>query len=380
MVVDSLTNLFDNSNIYDRIGTNFRVVKKKYNYQLGFAVQQTTLESNNLSKNKNILQKNTNLFPTASFNYQFQRSRSLRFNYRGRTAQPSISQLQDVEDRTNYPYTYRGNPALQQEFSHNVTLSYNFFDMIKFRNLFAYLTYSATKNKIANSIENKFATGEQLTMPVNVSGVYAVSGNFNVGFPIKQMRGGNFNTTTRIGYNQDASIVDRIKNFTRNLSLGEDLRLSYTKEKLDLGVTASVSYNQVKYTLQERNNTSYFTHVYSADATYTLPKNFILSTDFDYTFNTGRTDGFNQSYAIWNAGIAKQVLKNKRGEIKASVFDILNQNTSVYRNVAQNYIEDVQNRVLKRYFMLTFTYNINRMGGRSMPPIIERATKGMRIN
>jgi hypothetical protein len=378
-LVDSLTNRFENSNIYDRIGANFRVVKKKYNYQLGFAVQQTSLESDNLSKGKNILQKNTNLFPTASFNYQFQRSRSLRINYRGRTAQPTISQLQDVTDYSSYPYISKGNPSLTQEFSHNVTLSYNFFDMIKFRNLFAFVTYSTTQNKIANAIQN-LPGGVQLTSPVNVEGVYAVSGNFNIGFPIKQMKGGNFNATSRIGYNQDASIVDRIKNFTRNLSLGEDLRLSYNKDKLDLGISASISYNQVKYSLQERNNTSYFMHVYSADATYTLPKNFILSTDFDYTFNTGRTDGFNQNYAIWNGSIAKQVLKNKRGEIKASVFDILNQNTSVYRNVAQNYIEDVQNSVLKRYFMLTFTYNINRMGGRSMPPMMERATKGIRLN
>lgn len=378
--VDSLTNRFDNSNVYDRIGTNFRVVKKKYNYQLGIAVQQTTLESNNLSKNSTILQKNTNLFPTASFNYQFQRSRSLRINYRGRTNQPTITQLQDVTDYSNYPYLSKGNPSLMQEFSHNVTLSYNFFDIIKFRNLFAFITYSATQNKIANAIQN-LPGGVQLTVPVNVSGVYNVSGNFNIGFPIKQMKGGNFNTTTRIGYSQDAGIVDRLKNLTRNLSLGEDLRLSYNyKDKLDLGTSAGISYNQVKYTLQERNNTSYFTHVYSTDATYTLPKNFILSTDIDWTFNTGRTDGFNQNYAIWNAGFAKQVLKNKRGEIKASVYDILNQNKSIYRNIAQNYIEDVQNSVVKRYFMLTFTYNINRMGGRSMPPMMERATKGIRLN
>ena len=77
---------------------------------------------------------------------------------------------------------------------------------------------------------------------------------------------------------------------------------------------------------------------------------------------------------------AKQIFKNRRGEIKASVFDILNQNTSVYRNVAQNYIEDVQNTVLKRYFMLTLTYNINRMGGRAMPAMMERATRGIRVN
>ncbi len=380
VAVDSLTNLFDNSNVYDRIGTNFRVVKKKYNYQLGFAVQQTTLESNNRSKNTApILQKTTNLFPTASFNYQFQRSRSLRISYRGRTNQPTASQLQDVIDYTNYPYLTKGNPALTQEFAHSVLLSYNFFDIMKFRNVFAFVTYNVTQNKIVNAIQN-LPGGVQLTMPVNMNGVYNVTGNFNIGFPIKQMRGGNFNTTTRVGYSQDASLIDRAKNLTRNLSLGEDLRLSYNKDKLDLGAAASISYNQVKYTVQQRNNTAYFTHVYSADATYTLPKNFIFSTDIDWTFNTGRTDGFNQNYAIWNASFARQVFKNKRGELKASVNDILNQNKSVYRTVSDNYVQDVQNNVIKRYFMLTFTYNINRMGGRSMPPMMERATKGIRIN
>jgi hypothetical protein len=39
----------------------------------------------------------------------------------------------------------------------------------------------------------------------------------------------------------------------------------------------------------------------------------------------------------------------------------------------------VENSVLQRFFMLTFTYNINRMGNRAMPAMMERATKGMRF-
>jgi hypothetical protein len=377
--VGSQTNLFENSNLFDRIGANLRIVKKKYNYQLGFAVQQTTLESNNLSTNKLIEQKAVNYFPTASFNYQFQRSRSLRFNYRGRTTQPTASQLQDVVNEDNPIYIYKGNPSLRQEFSHNFMLSYNFFDIVKFRNLFAFLTFSTTQNKIGNAVEYR-PGGVQFTQPQNISGVYNVSGNINFGLPIKHLQGGNFNTNTRIGYSQDANLVNKVKNYSRNLSLTEELRLSYNyKEKLDLGVTASVTYNQVRNTVQKTNNYNYYTHIYSADATYTFPKGFILASDVDYTFNTGLTSGYNQDFAIWNASIAKQVFKNKRGEIKATVHDILNQNTSVYRTVNDNYIQDVRNTALKRFFLLSFIYRINRMGGRSMPPMMERATRGMRF-
>ena len=70
---------------------------------------------------------------------------------------------------------------------------------------------------------------------------------------------------------------------------------------------------------------------------------------------------------LWNASFSRQFLKNNKGELKFSVFDILKQNRSVSRNYTDNYVEDVQNTVLRRFFMLTFTYNLNKMGGRNMP-------------
>jgi hypothetical protein len=368
------TNVFQNSNESNRLGTNFRVVKKKYNYQLGIAAQKITLISDNISKKQFIEQTYTNLFPTASFNYNFARSKALRFQYRGSTNQPSTSQLQETTDKNNALYWTRGNTALRQEYNNNFSLTYNYFNMTSFKNYFFRLGFSNTNNQIVNNIisgpriykEDTIDRGVQLTIPVNANGAYNFNGNANIGFPIKRMKGGNFNTTTSVRIGRDISFVDSVKNISKNITLGESVHISYTyKEKLDISVGAGIDYNAARYSLYDQNNNSYYNYTASGDISYILPKDFIISTDGDFIATSGLASGYNQNYFLWNASFSKQMLKNKRGELKFSVYDILKQNRSISRNFGSNYIQDVQNSAVQRFFMLSFTYNLNRMGNRN---------------
>lgn len=96
----------------------------------------------------------------------------------------------------------------------------------------------------------------------------------------------------------------------------------------------------------------------------------------NYTINSGRADGYNTSVAFWNASIAKSFLKNKRAEIKFSAFDLLNQNIGVSRNANQNYIEDTRYNVLQRYFLMSFTFRLNKAGSNASGPRVMIRTVG----
>jgi hypothetical protein len=81
-----------------------------------------------------------------------------------------------------------------------------------------------------------------------------------------------------------------------------------------------------------------------------------------YTGNAGRAEGFNPNFTLWNAYLSKSLLKNKRGEVRVTAYDLLNQNTGIDRSASGNYVQDTRYLVLKQYFMITFTYNLSKFG------------------
>ena len=376
IVVPNLTNLFENSNISQRAGVNYRVqVNPEWNYSVGMAVQHADLISNNQTKNTHLGQSFYNLFPAFQIQYRKIRSKNLRFSYRGSTQQPSISQLQDVIDNTNVLHIRSGNPALKQEFNNSFNLNYNAVNIVTFKNLSVNLNGSFVSNKIANTntintthdtiiIDGyKLGPGVQFSKPRNLNGAFNIGGFINYSFPVKKPKS-RLNLTGRLNYSRDVNLVNLVKTFTNNYVLGSTVRFTMNlEEKLDLNFSSTSTYNIIRYTAQADQNGDYFTQRFSIEPIWSTKSGWILSNDFDYLMNRGQSSGFNQSVPLWNAGIAKLFLKKKEAELRFSVFDILNQNKSITRNVEQNYVEDVRAEVLNRYFLLSFTYYLRKFKG-----------------
>ena len=289
--------------------------------------------------------------------YSFTRSKTLRLDYNTTTTQPTSSQLQPVTDISD-PLNIRvGNPSLKQEYIHNATLQFFSANPFEQKNVMMMVNASATQNAIVNA-DDINAQGIRTTHPVNANGVYNVFGIIDWGFRAKKLNtrftlGGNVFLTNNINFENGAR--DNI----HNISYAPRASVNYNyKDKLYLTAEARVSYNTVKYSLQPTLNANYWQQEYSMEANATLPFGLGINSDVTYTANTGRAVGFNTYFTKWNAAITKQVLKNKKGEIKFGVNDILNQNIGISRSANQNYVEDVTYKTLKRYYMVGFTYSL----------------------
>jgi hypothetical protein len=368
----SQTNYFENRNQHHKFGTNLRYTIAKGDLQVGGTIQFTTLQNMShrelFGKDSLMVQKFVNFAPNASYNYQLDRQSAIRFSYRGNTRTPNISQLQDVRDESNLLYIREGNPNLKQEFNHDLSLSFNKTNP----NTYMYYSLDAsagfTQNRIVNSIK-LLEGGKQLSRPENIDGAYNANLNASFSIPLKKMVSGkssplSLQANTRLGYSRDVNLMNGEINFNHTRSASQSLTLNYWNDLFDLGTSGRFTYNDASFNVQQATRNRYFNQNYSLDLGCNIIKDLRVESNFDYSINSGRSDGFNQSIPLWDASVAWTFFKKKNGELKVSVVDILNQNSNVDRTVTDNYITDSYTQILRRYFMVTFMYGFNQFGGR----------------
>ncbi|NDC77418.1 MAG: hypothetical protein EBZ67_06055, partial [Chitinophagia bacterium] len=359
-----LSNAFENTFVNQRLGASIRTVKKKYNYSLGVNFQPVLLNGYSITKDSSYKpQRRMNAFPVARFAYNFTRTKTLNFNYNGSARQPGFNQLQPVLDNSNPQYQTKGNPFLKPEMNHNMSLFFNNFNFTSGRVLFIGSNLSLTQDKIVNNTIRLGRSGSQLTIPENVDGFYNATGFYNFSKPFQNRRYVlSFNGM--VNYNHNVNLIDSARNIGKNTLASQGFRFEFNyNDWLEWDAGARYSVNTAKYSLPGQNNLEFSSWTLTSNARIDMKGGWILRYDLEYMLNYGLSAAVNRNVALLNASLEKTMFKKKNGFLRFSGYDIFKQATNISRSVNGSSITDTRTNRLTQYFMVTFTYRMNRFNG-----------------
>jgi hypothetical protein len=230
-------------------------------------------------------------------------------------------------------------------------------------------------------------------MPVNVNGAYDASINLGMGRPIAKNKF-SINTSGSLRWSNDLSLVKNsatainantvadnsasLLNTTRTLTAGYNLSGSINGKVVMFTASGRINYNRAWQSVQTTASNIYTSYNFLGDLKIITPIGLTIATDYQYNINTGYGTGYNKNYALWNASVAMDFLKNKRAQLKAQVYDILKQNQSLRRTINGSNITDTQSTIIPQYFILTLTYNFNNFlkPGEALPQNMIRQRMG----
>ncbi|MBP5210365.1 MAG: TonB-dependent receptor, partial [Bacteroidales bacterium] len=239
------SNQVTNTNINHNAGINLMRQDDDLSMTIGASVQPYSTKSTTIvdGKNTTIEQAAVNWSPNARLEYDFNNTTSLRLTYNGRTSQPSVNQLNPVEDNTNPLRIVRGNPDLTQTFSHNVNVNFFRNNRQTFSSMNASMGFTYNNNNIVNG---SWTTKQGVTYSVpmnNKKGTFSTNARFMFNIPIAKS---NFSVMNEIQatYSRSISFVgkDNIdgndpssyldpNNYNENkyttININENLRFTY---------------------------------------------------------------------------------------------------------------------------------------------------------
>jgi len=358
---------------------NYLFTQKLYNLTAGIKIEPSQTFSYGSREYKNSV---VNFAPNFRFQYNFEKKKFVRINYRGRTQQPSIDQMQPVKDNSDLMSETVGNPALNPAFSHNLRLMYSAFNQNTFSSFTTMLFANLTQNALLNNTIYD-TTGKRYSQTINGKDVLPFMGGANVNFNtplVKKLL--QFNTNTNISFNKqygynkrgviptDINVDSFPKPDIENLSksqrfgAGERLALTFTNDFIEIGANGGLQYSNSRSNMNNNKITETYDWTVGGNVVLHLPLKFTLSSDINYTTRAGYSTDFDQKELLWNASLDKEIFKGA-AVITLKAFDILQQRLNIRQTIGDNYIQNTKYNTLQSYVMLSFSYKFNRFAGMS---------------
>lgn len=358
--VDSLSNDYIFNTTTQIGGASLSYTLKKFSVTVGSNMFLTGFDQLNNDLHDKVARHFTNFAPTANFIWRPKESTSVNFVYTGETVQPGVEQLQPLRRSSNKMYVQIGNPALEQGFRHNARLYLNKSNWAKGTSMYASLAYFFVKNNVTSRSEID-KQGRTISQYINLDNIPSIYGYFYYNWQYKKAHlNPSINVSMNKVGNYNIQNNEKTKNESFNTNVSFNLRHEW-ENVMTTGYRGSVFYSWGWSDIANRPNTRNFAHNHSIDATGYLPWHMELTSDCTFNIQP-KNANFNSSNSNiqWNAFVQKKFLKNEQAIVKFSVNDILNKNNGYNRYLNGSNVYETNRLVIKRYWLLSFTWNFTK--------------------
>ena len=357
--VDSLSNHYQNDVLTQRATINIqRMGSRTLTYTIGGDILQYSNRQEDLQKDSVTKYQYTTFAPRANMRYAIDKRTGVSFDYSAGTLQPSIAQLQPVQNNNNPLYITIGNPNLRPGFTQNFGLS---FDAEKLFSLNLGLSYSYTSNDISTKTYTD-SLGRQISQAVNVNGSKNAGLNFSLNHRLMPF-GLDLGLNGNVSFGRNVNYVGNLlsNNDSYNAAAGVSVG-KYVADRYSFRINSGISYSSTNSSVNTGILTRFWTQNQNLQLSYFLMPGLEVNSNVDYNWRQ-KTSVFDQhnSTLLWNAFVSKNFLQN-RLVVKWRINDILGQNAGINRTISGNTISQTTANVIGRYWMLSATYRFERHG------------------
>lgn len=362
--LQSYKNHFEINEIKTEVEYEYNYKKGYFSLNLGSKWTDYDLKSN---YNQEVFQnKKTEVLPMLSFynSFKFGESTRLGISYSYSGSLPSMYQLLEYQDLSSTLSVSQGNADLKPTLSNNIHINFSNYDYLTRSGYYFYSGITLESRSVMDVVSydegfKSFRTYE------NTSGTGRV------------YLGGSFNKTYKLGVNTLSYELRlylngyKFKGKTNNvlysaISQGYSPSVKFTwdyDKKFNIVPSYEYGYKLVNYKDYSVDKTNNFTHKMNLQITSYLPEKFIIGVDVGYNYNSMMADGFKKDFTLLNASIGYKFL-NDQLTAKVKAYDLLNQNLSSSRYISPTSIIDSDNLILKRYFMFSLSYKLDKFAGK----------------
>lgn len=364
-----LSNSFRNKFFTQELQVGYKKVSKTVNLEAGLLFSPSSSSSTDLINDaRNIPTRWVwNVSPFANARVKFSNTSSLRANYRARTSQPSMSQLQPVPDVSDPLNIKIGNPELKPTFTQNISLNFNNFNQDRQQSVMLMFNAQYSLNSIVSRTVSDAETGGRTTTYSNVNGNTNLffMGMYTGPFSNRKWR---FNARFNSRYASTPGYINGDFNRSDNITLSPAAGITFSSDIFQISVNPNYSYNTVINSLPDQKNRKTQSYGFNADASLYLPFGLDLTTDLNFAANSGYTTGYNINQWLWNAQLSYSFLSDKSLTFSVKAYDILHQKKNISRSVGASSIVDTEYNDLTRYVMFSLTWSFNTLKKKNKGP------------